>query len=217
MYKMDKLVLASGSPRRRELLALLGYEFQVIVSEIDENITKTEPAAVVEELSRQKAMDVYRIYKEKYGNNSSSGSNGNEPADSVIIIGADTVVAAGGRLLGKPGSREEAYEMLRALQGCAHEVYTGVTLVRQKTDKCAAFPDDMPPAVKTFHECTRVIFYPMQDSEIWDYIDTGDPMDKAGAYGIQSGAARFIKGIDGDYNNVVGLPVARLYHELQRL
>lgn len=214
---MNKLVLASGSPRRRELLALLGYEFQVIVSEIDENITKTEPAAVVEELSRQKAMDVYRIYKEKFGNNNNSGCDKNESADSIIIIGADTVVAAGGRILGKPGSKEEAYKMLHTLQGCTHEVYTGVTLVKQKAGKCADSSDDASPVIKTFHECTRVIFYPMRDSEIWDYINTGDPMDKAGAYGIQSGAARFIKGIEGDYNNVVGLPVARLYHELQRL
>lgn len=214
---MDKLILASGSPRRRELLALLGYEFQVIVSEIEESITKTEPAAVVEELSRQKAMDVYRIYKEKYGNNNYNGSVRNEPMDSVIIIGADTVVAADGRILGKPDSKEEAYKMLHTLQGCTHEVYTGVTLVRQKAGKCAESSDNVSPVIKTFHECTRVIFYPMQDSEIWDYIDTKDPMDKAGAYGIQSGAARFIKGIEGDYNNVVGLPIARLYHELQRL
>ncbi len=213
---MNKLVLASGSPRRRELLALMGYEFQVIVSEINESITKTEPAEVVEELSRQKAMDVYRIYKEGNGNNSNSGIDKNQP-DTVIIIGADTVVAADGRILGKPGSREEAYEMLHTLQGCSHEVYTGVTLVKHRADKFAAMPGAAPPEIKTFHECTKVIFYPMRDSEIWDYIDTKDPMDKAGAYGIQSGAARFIKGIEGDYNNVVGLPVARLYHELQRL
>ncbi len=214
---MNKLVLASGSPRRRELLAFMGYEFQVIVSEINESITKTEPAEVVEELSRQKAMDVYRIYKEKYGNNCNSRSDKNELTDTVIIIGADTVVAADGRILGKPGSKEEAYEMLHTLQGCSHEVYTGVTLIKHKADKCVALPDVALPEIKTFHECTKVIFYPMRDSEIWDYIDTKDPMDKAGAYGIQSGAARFIKGIEGDYNNVVGLPVARLYHELQRL
>lgn len=206
---MNKMVLASASPRRRELLALLGYEFQVIVSEIEEVITKTQPAEVVEELSRQKALDVYRIYTEKYGNNIK------ESTDSVIVIGADTVVSVGGRILGKPGTQEAAYEMLHELQGNSHEVYTGVTLVKPKSDIRADKTDGELLKVKSFHECTTVIFYPMTDAEIWEYIRTKDPMDKAGAYGIQSGAARFVKGITGDYNNVVGLPVARLYHELQ--
>lgn len=206
---MNKMVLASASPRRRELLALLGYEFQVIVSEIEEVITKTQPAEVVEELSRQKALDVYRIYTEKYGNNIK------ELTDSVIVIGADTVVSVGGRILGKPGTQEAAYEMLHELQGNSHEVYTGVTLVKPKSDIRADKTDGELLKVKSFHECTTVTFYPMTDAEIWEYIRTKDPMDKAGAYGIQSGAARFVKGITGDYNNVVGLPVARLYHELQ--
>ncbi len=206
---MNKMVLASASPRRRELLALLGYEFQVIVSEIEEVITKTQPAEVVEELSRQKALDVYRIYTEKYGNNIK------ESTDSVIVIGADTVVSVGGRILGKPGTQEAAYEMLHELQGNSHEVYTGVTLVKPKSDIRADKTDGELLKVKSFHECTTVTFYPMTDAEIWEYIRTKDPMDKAGAYGIQSGAARFVKGITGDYNNVVGLPVARLYHELQ--
>lgn len=206
---MNKMVLASASPRRRELLALLGYEFQVIVSEIEEVITKTQPAEVVEELSRQKALDVYRIYKEKYGNNIK------ESTDSVIVIGADTVVSVGGRILGKPGTQEAAYEMLHELQGNSHEVYTGVTLVKPKSYIHADKVDGEFLKVKSFHECTTVTFYPMTDAEIWEYIRTKDPMDKAGAYGIQSGAARYVKGITGDYNNVVGLPVARLYHELQ--
>ncbi|MGN0151925.1 MAG: Maf family protein [Wujia sp.] len=208
---MNKIILASGSPRRRELLALAGYEFQVIVSEVDEIVTKTIPAEVVEELSQQKAMDVYRIYMETYGNNI------DKEEEPVIIIGADTVVSVDGRILGKPKSEEEAYEMLRTLQGNSHEVYTGVTLVRQQAGAVDDRMTEAVPGIRTFHECTKVTFYPMTDAEIWAYIGTRDPMDKAGAYGIQSGAARYIRGIEGDYNNVVGLPVARLYHELQSM
>ena len=118
------------------------------------------------------------------------------------MIGADTVVCCGGKILGKPHDREAAVEMLTALQGRSHEVYTGVTLYHQR-------------GTVTFFECTQVEFYPMTEAEISDYIDSKEPMDKAGAYGIQGLGARFVKGIRGDYNNVVGLPIGRLYQELK--
>lgn len=225
---MLKLVLASQSPRRRELLAHLGYSFEIVSSTKEEIISSTVPSEVVCELSRQKALDVFENYEhlKKHGTdkikgsnadkNPESGSNKDNYADknpesgcnkgnygnNIIVIGADTIVACDGEILGKPGSKEEAYKMLYKLQGRAHEVYTGVTIVKRG-------------ALKSFFECTKVKFYPMSDVEIWDYINSGDPMDKAGAYGIQSGAAIFIEKIDGDYNNVVGLPVARLYHQLK--
>lgn len=195
---MRKIILASKSPRRRELLAALGYEFEPAEARCGEVITKTAPQEVVEELSRQKALDVYELYMEK---------SGNTKGEELLVIGADTVVSMAGRILGKPKSEQAAFEMLKLLQGGTHEVYTGVTLVW-----------GMPEAhLHSFHECTEVTFYPMEDEEIWDYVNTGDSMDKAGAYGIQSGAAKFIRAINGDYNNVVGLPIARLYHELRAL
>lgn len=195
---MRKIILASKSPRRRELLALAGYEFELAKAKGEEIITGTAPAEVVEELSRQKALDVYQQYMKKENN-----KNG----ENFLVIGADTVVAIDGKILGKPKSGQEAFEMLKLLQGREHEVYTGVTLVQS----------GQTVYTHSFYECTRVTFYPMDEEEIWAYVDTGDPMDKAGAYGIQSGAAKFVRGISGDYNNVVGLPVARLYHEMQKL
>lgn len=196
---MRKIILASKSPRRRELLALLGYEFELAAARGKEIITKTNPEEVVEELSRQKAMDVYQLYMEKNENI--------EDKEELLVIGADTVVAIDGRILGKPKSRQEAFDMLKLLQGRTHEVYTGVTFAG----------NEQTVHVHSFHECTEVTFYPMEDAEIWAYVDTEDSMDKAGAYGIQSGAAKFVRAISGDYNNVVGLPIARLYHELRKL
>ena len=125
-----------------------------------------------------------------------------------IVIGADTVVACDGKILGKPGTVENAVAMLRMLQGREHEVYTGVTILSSKNGEQRKL---------TFHEKTAVHFSPMSEEEIREYVATGDPMDKAGAYGIQGFCARYIRGIEGDYNNVVGLPVGRVYQELRRL
>lgn len=194
---MSRIILASASPRRRSLLSMMGYDYEIMVSQADEKTDKVLPHEAVEELSYIKAMDVYRLVHENNVNNTYD--------KELIIIGADTVVSVDGDILGKPGDNTDAYDMLKRLQGRQHEVYTGVTIVRAEGSKYK---------VKTFNECTRVSFYPMTDEEIFSYIATGDPMDKAGAYGIQSGAAIYISGIEGDYNNVVGLPVARLYHEL---
>jgi septum formation protein len=132
--------------------------------------------------------------------------------EPLLVIGADTVVSVDGEILGKPKDEEDAFRMLKLLQGRTHQVYTGVTLIYDAQDD-----ENYGIGELTFNMCTEVTFYPMSDSEIREYISTGDPMDKAGAYGIQSGGARFVKEIRGDYNNVVGLPVSRLYQELRKL
>lgn len=185
-----KIILASASPRRKELLAQIGLGFEIQVSQVSEKATQTKAPLVVEELSAQKAEAVMGLL--------------GETGEAVLVIGADTVVAVGGRILGKPSDADEAAEMLSLLSGNIHEVYTGVTLLYKTAEGVRS---------KTFHETTKVTFYPMSEREIADYVSTGDCMDKAGAYGIQGFCARYIRGIEGDYNNVVGLPVGRLYQE----
>ncbi len=184
-----KIYLASASPRRRELLAQIGLQFEVKISNVQEKVTASEPEKVVEELSRQKAWAVFEELA----------------AGHLLVIGADTVVAADGRILGKPAGREAAVEMLEMLSGRVHEVFTGVTLICRTS--CGQV------CRKTFHERTAVSFYAMSRKEIEEYVSTGDCFDKAGAYGIQGFCARYIQEIKGDYNNVVGLPVGRLYQE----
>ena len=208
-----RLVLASASPRRRELLSQIGLEFTVMPSTKEENAKTTEAGALVQELSRQKAVDNWEQLSGDQGQNPDADQeqiseetqepnlNGKRQPE-LLVIGADTVVCCEGKILGKPHSREAAAEMLTALQGRSHEVYTGVTLYSQSE-------------TVTFFECTQVEFYPMTEVEISEYIDSKEPMDKAGAYGIQGLGARFVKDIRGDYNNVVGLPVGRLYQELK--
>lgn len=208
-----RLVLASASPRRRELLSQIGLEFTVMPSTKEENAKTTEAGALVQELSRQKAVDIWEQLSGGQGQNPDADQeqiseetqepnlNGKRQPE-LLVIGADTVVCCEGKILGKPHSREAAAEMLTALQGRSHEVYTGVTLYSQSE-------------TVTFFECTQVEFYLMTEVEISEYIDSKEPMDKAGAYGIQGLGARFVKGIRGDYNNVVGLPVGRLYQELK--
>lgn len=190
---MNRFILASGSPRRRELLNQIGITHEVIPGDVDESMTETNPVRVVEELSRRKALDVAEKIQE------------NNP---VIVIGSDTVVTLDGKILGKPDDEEKAFEMLSSLQGQKHTVYTGVTIVSVK---------DNEKQVHTFHESTEVELYPMDEEEIRTYIATGDPLDKAGAYGIQGSFAAYIRGIVGDYYTVVGLPVGRLAQELKRL
>jgi len=192
-----KIILASASPRRRELLKQIGLEFQVLVSDVEEKVTTDIPYLVVEQLSAQKAGAVAR----KLETESAEGADKREP---VLVIGADTIVACDGQILGKPHHKQEAVQMLQKLQGRSHQVYTGVTLIYGEK-------------IQTFHETTEVEFYPMTNEEITAYVETADPLDKAGAYGIQGFCARYIKGIAGDYNNVVGLPVGRLYQEMKRL
>lgn len=194
---MIKYVLASGSPRRWELLEQAGISFEISKAQGEEIYSKEAPADIVEELSHQKADEVAERYLKKYTN------------DTVVIIGADTIVAYGNDIMGKPKSAADAAAMLTRLQGNTHQVYTGVTLI--VLDKGQ---EKRGQQTVTFHEKTDVHMYPMTSEQIAAYVATGEPMDKAGAYAIQGKCAIYIKGINGDYNNVVGLPVARLMHEL---
>ena len=180
-----KVILASGSPRRRELLSQAGIEYTVEPADIEETTTETLPAKVVEDLSRQKALAVSK----------------NHPGQ--VVLAADTVVAFDDKILGKPVDEDDAFEMLTELSGRTHQVYTGVTIV---------YTDG---SVKTFSECTEVTMYPNSPEAIRSYIASGEPMDKAGAYGIQGLGAVLVERINGDYNNVVGLPLARVYRELK--
>lgn len=182
-------ILASQSPRRRELLGRLGIEF-LVEPAVGEELQKGEsPEEIVKNLAAAKAQEIAEKHE----------------GEDVLIIGADTVVVADGRILGKPHDRAEMEQMIMQLQNRTHEVYTGVALCRVEGRGVSFY---------CFAECTRVSFYPMTRAQIREYAEHSDGMDKAGGYGIQSDAAVFIKGIEGDYNNVVGLPIARLYHEL---
>lgn len=191
-----KIILASASPRRRELLTQMGLEFEVRPSQGEEVITKEVPSEAVMELAEQKASEIAGLVEE-------SGSKG-----EILVIGADTVVVKDHQILGKPKDREDAVRMLHGLAGDVHQVYTGV---------CLIYFVGGQRRTKTFYEATDVHFYPMTEEEIMDYVNTGDPMDKAGAYGIQGICGKYIRGIEGDYNNVVGLPIARLYQEMKTL
>ena len=191
---MEIIVLASGSPRRKELLAKTGLKFSGVVSGGEEKAETSDPAETVEKLSLDKASAVADLLQAE-----------KEPQ---LIIGADTVVACDGEILGKPSDREDAFRMLWKLQGQTHQVYTGVTLLLKKKHTWQAH---------TFSEKTDVQFYPVSREELLAYIETGEPMDKAGSYGIQGGFGIYVKGICGDYNNVVGLPVGRLVYELKKL
>ena len=189
-----RIILASASPRRKELLKQIGFDFEVVTSHVEEKATSLKPDRVVEELSHQKAEAVRELF---------SPCN-----EELLIIGADTVVALDGCILGKPADSDEAIEMLERLQGRQHEVYTGVTVFYHGAEAADW-------TVKCFHERTAVKFYPMTKREIMEYVKTGDPLDKAGAYGIQGFCARYIKAVEGNYDNVVGLPVGVLYQEIK--
>lgn len=197
--RMNRIILASASPRRRELLSQIGISFEVIKSTCEEKINSSNPREVVCDLSRQKALDVWKkVNRER--------TQKNNLGDNIIVIGADTIVLLEEEILGKPKDKEDAFKMLKRLSGRTHEVYTGVTFCYREEDE---------DKTHTFYECTEVEFYPMNSQEITAYVESNDPMDKAGAYGIQGKCAAYIRGIRGDYNNVVGLPVSRLYQELK--
>ncbi len=185
----DKIILASASPRRRNLLSLMGLTFEVNPSKREEVITKSEPDAVVEELSFQKAEDI-------------AGRT-----DNGLVIGSDTVVTIDGKILGKPATREEAIAMIRSLSGRVHEVYTGVTLIERENGRTVW--------TETFSEKADVKVMPLSEAEIEGYVDRGESMDKAGAYGIQGYFSVFVEEIKGEYATVLGLPVAGLYRRLR--
>ena len=193
-----RIILASASPRRRDLLNTITTDFERIVSNVDETIPEgITPYKAVAMLSSKKAEDVADgVLKAKI------------KGTGTIIIGADTVVAAGNKILGKPRDKEEAVSMLQMLQNHTHQVYTGVSMIIKTPI------DDFR---KTFTECTNVTVAQLTPEEIDAYVATGEPMDKAGAYAIQGLFAKYITSIQGDYSNVVGLPVARLYSELKLL
>lgn len=201
---MSQIILASQSPRRKELLEQIGLEFEICPAKGEEIITKSIPEEVVMELSKQKAEEVAAMV-------ASFGENHKEittPSD-ILIIGADTVVAYGGKILGKPVDEADAKRMLTMLSGNTHSVFTGVTLVLiDKTGRAGEL---------VFYEKTDVKMHDMTEAEIDRYIETGEPMDKAGSYGIQGKCAIYIEKIDGDYNNVVGLPITRIYQELKNI
>ncbi len=188
---MKNIILASGSPRRRELLAQIGVDYEVHKAEGEENITSSDPLEAVKRLSMQKASEVL-------------GSLEREGWQGDAVIGADTVVALDGVILGKPKDEEDARRMLRFLQGREHEVITGVTVLLPRLHKEVCFA-----------EVTRVHFCPMDEREIRLYVESGEPMDKAGAYGIQGEFAAYVSSVEGDFYNVVGLPVCRLYQEVR--
>ena len=176
--RVGRLILASRSPRRAELLTAAGIIFEIFALEIDEQPRVGEaPGAYVERLAVEKAQAVFAWYP------------------SETVLGADTTVVVDGRMLGKPADRADAVDMLRALRGRVHEVLTGVAVVG-------------PAGVTSAVERTRVWFHDVTDEDISAYVDSGEPMDKAGAYAIQGLASRFVPRIEGSYTNVVGLPVA---------
>ena len=181
-----QLILASASPRRKELLGLYGIPFTVRAADIDETMDPDKPPFdEVARLSREKALAVSR-----------------EPED--VVVAADTIVVCGGTVLGKPRDEAQAIEMLSLLSGRAHQVMTGCTVLRGQKDE-------------TFTEVTDIHFRPLSPGEIRRYVSTGEPMDKAGAYGIQGGAALFCQRMEGDYYNVMGLPVCALGQVLKQI
>lgn len=188
---VKKIVLASASPRRLELLRQIGIEPEVIVSHVEELVTSSVPGEVVMELSRQKAEDVAK--------GQSAGT---------LVIGSDTVVAVDGKILGKPRSHEEAAEMIRSIEGRAHQVYTGVCMVLKGEDGA----EDV---IRNFFDATDVEVYPMTEEEILKYANSEEPMDKAGAYAVQGFFGRYIKGLKGSYANVMGLPISMVYQEMK--
>ena len=190
----------------------VGLDFQVIPSDCEEICTLRAPEALVEELARQKAENVAGKLAEKLQNGEDlpEGSN-KENEEELVVLGADTVVALDGKILGKPKDEEEAFHMIQSLQGRAHQVYSGVALIAMSGRRGELV------SAKTFHVSTEVEVVSMTAEEIRAYIATGEPMDKAGAYGIQGRFAAYIEGIGGDYYNVVGLPISRLVRELRRL
>lgn len=208
---MDSIILASASPRRRELLSQIGIEYEVIPSKKEEVITSTVPSDIVMELAKQKAEDIVMRVKQP----------------GKLVLGADTIVALNGEVMGKPVDEADAFSMISKLQNNVHQVYTGVSI--------SCMREDGTVSSHVFYEETLVCVYPMAEEEIWRYIRTEsfsnnskiskwnaarvpyECEDKAGAYGIQGPFAAYIKGIQGDYNNVVGLPVGRVYQELKNV
>ena len=191
MEGYERIILASGSPRRRELLAQIGIKTEVIPSYADENTDIADPEKRVEELARRKCVEVAR------------------DIPSGIFLGADTVVSVDGEILGKPADKEEAAAMLRKISGRTHQVYTGVALMQKEAGNIIR--------KGVFSEKTDVTVAELDEYDIEEYIASGEPMDKAGAYGIQGIFAKYVTRIDGEYSNVVGLPLSGVYARLKKV
>lgn len=183
---MQRIILASASPRRKELLSLLNQPFEIITADIDETMNPDNNLIdEIESLSFKKALAVFKDHKD------------------AVVIGSDTMVALNNQRLGKPKDKADAFRMLKALQGKTHEVVTAVTIISATQSE-------------TFSSISRVEFYPMSDDEINEYINTNEPSDKAGAYAIQGLGAKYIRSIKGDYYSIMGLPIAEVYHRIQK-
>jgi septum formation protein len=191
MEGYERIILASGSPRRRELLAQIGIKTEVIPSYADENTDIADPEKRVEELARRKCVEVAR------------------DIPSGIFLGADTVVSVDGEILGKPADAQEAAAMLRRISGRTHQVYTGVALMQKEAGNVIR--------KGVFSEKTDVTVAELDERDIEEYIASGEPMDKAGAYGIQGIFAKYVTRIDGEYSNVVGLPLSGVYARLKKV
>ena len=184
---MPRLILASGSPRRREILQNLGIPFEVVTCETDENCSLTDPAASVRELSARKGETVRELLRAR-----------GEDLSDTLILAADTVVAMDSTILGKPTDRADAMRMLRALSGRSHAVYSGIALLRGEK-------------IAVHSERTAVHVSPLSEDQLARYVATGEPDDKAGSYAMQGLFSPYISGIEGCYFNVVGLPVHALF------
>ena len=195
------VILASKSPRRREILEQVGISFDIEASTVEEVITQTSPNKIVLELSMQKAEDVYdKLIKTIF-------QNIDVPDNRYVIIAADTVVEVDGKIIGKPTDRDDAYRMIKMISGRSHNVLTGVTII--------IFDGVNTPRKISFYEATEVEIYSMDEDEINKYIDSSEPYDKAGSYAVQGMFAAYVKKINGDYYNVVGLPISRIIRELK--
>ena len=194
------IILGSASPRRRELLAQIGAEFEVRVSNKEEVYHSNVPEEIVKELALMKAENV----AEELAEENPAGA-----VKSTVVIGADTIVVLDGKILGKPADEADAVRMLSSLQGRRHDVYTGVAVLD--------YDENGEKRVYNYPVGTAVYVNEMTEEEIRAYVETKDPLDKAGAYGIQGRFAAHIDRIEGDYYNVVGLPVSRVYRTLRKL
>ena len=193
----NRYILASASPRRREILAQVGISFEVMAGNVEEVITETIPERMVMELAALKSNDI----RNKLQDNPCG-----KGYDNIYVIGADTMVFCNNIHMGKPGSYEQAFDMIRMLQGNTHQFITGVCVNELISGRQI-----------TFAETTNVNVVPMSDSQIHEYISVGESMDKAGAYAVQGYFSRYVKGIEGDYFNVVGFPVCRFFTEISRI
>ena len=198
--EIKKLYLASGSPRRRELIARIGLPFEIVPSPPDEYASSSAPELIAKEIAVNKAKGAVELRNRKL-----------LPGEALIT--ADTSVWVDGQMLGKPRDREDAFRMLRLISGRAHDVITGVAVVIPSVPGA----NENKPDIRSFAAVTKVFVAGLDDTEIERYISSGDPMDKAGAYGIQGDFSTFIDKIEGDYFNVVGLPLSALYRELKAI